>query len=272
MRKYKLLFFAALMMSVLTYGCLKDDEENSTIVLFGEETVVKPLDSVFGLPMDTVLNTIQVMDSIVGEDTIAHDSIINMSSLFGFVDGTSTPDVRGEFKFDPIEVVWPTDAFEAPQYPIFFRFGGDFDSWNDYFHGQNHMVVHCDIRIPGLELNSEVFHSELAYVRGYGSHFTVYMERKQEVQTPVGAEQVRFLLSQGIAITGERLVDSVPGDIKNCKIALYNKEVRVLNPELVSSEIVAAIEQRQGMLTIYRDADNLTILNRTDEPYINLED
>ena len=268
MRKRKLLFFAVLLLSALTYGCLK--EEDDTIILFGEEGYIESFDTIFGMSADSVFAIpIRVIDTIIGQDTIYHDSIAPLSHI----DGINTPDVRGEYKFDPIEVVVPVGQFEAPQYPILFRFGGDYEFYTDYFHGQNHMVVHCDIRIPGLELNSELFHAEYAYVKGNGSSFFAYLKRDQEVQTPIGDVQVRFRLNQGIAIAGERLVDSigVPGDIRNCSIALYNKDVKVLNPEEVPASFVEAIEGRKGLLTIYRDMDTITEMNRSGQPY-NWED
>lgn len=264
MRKCKQLFIVGLLLPALLMSCLKLNEDDETIVLFGEEGYVKGFDSVFGMPMDSVFG--MPMDSV----------------FLTAYDGIMTPDVRGEFKFNPVDVVssrkfdpthgWQDVAFEAPQFPIYFRFGGDFHQWDDYFHGQNHMVTHCDIRIPGLELNAELFHSDYAYVKGNGRRFLAYLDREQEVQTPVGATQVRFLLSQGIAIFGERLVDSIPGNIKNCYVALYNKEVSVLNPQEVAPEIVEAIESRKGLLTVYQDADAVTELNRTGTPYVNWEE
>jgi len=251
MKINKRLFFIGLLLPLLFTGCLKDSEdpkEDQTIILFGEEDYVKDFVEVFGVMPD--------------------DSIFNVEEAI------NPPDVRGEYEFADVELFYPSGAFDAPQDPIYFRFGGDYEHYSDYLHGQNHMIVHCDIKIPGLALNSEVFHSEIAYVKGSGQQFTVYLEREQEVHMPLDNTVVYYVVHQGIAISGQRCVDGNgdPGDIRNCRIALYNKDVQVTNSGSVPAEIVDAITQLKGQLTVYQDADSLTVMNTGNEPYINWDE
>lgn len=257
MKFNKRLFFLVLLLPAILVGCLKD--EDKTLILFGEEGYVKDFTEVFGT------------DSVVSTE----GTPIAVGGVIPVLEGINPPDVRGEFRFTPIAEVFPENDTLADT--IYFRFGGDYDQWTDYLHGQNHMIVHCDIKIPGLALNSALFHSELAYVKGSGNGFTVYLERKQEVSNSLGSVDVRYKVCQGIAISGERLLGSAdaPGGIRNCHIALYNKQVEVTNKSQLltvmsveqANAYVNSIEEQQGKLTVYKDA--LCETNTSEVPFIN---
>ena len=247
MKKWKLLFLLLLTASVFFTGCLKESEDpndDETIILFGEEGYIKGFTEVFGT---------NALDSITVD-----------------TNGIWPPDIRGEFEFADRQLVHPAGAFENPNDKVYFRFG-DGNYGSDYLHGQNHMIVHCDIKIPGLGLDADVFRTDTAYVSGTGSRFTVYLERTQKVpDTPLNGKIVKIKLSQGIAITGKRADNH--SDITDARIALYNKDIQVLNPEEFASEELAPIFAMKGLLFVYKDSDNKTVYNTGNHPYINWND
>ena len=223
-------------------ACLKD--EDKTLILFGEEGYVRSVKEVFG------------MDGLpgVGIDT----------------SGIEPPDVRGEFEFANRECIHPA-GYANPDDKVYFRFGGDFEHWHDYMHGQHHMITHCDVLIPGLDLNSEKFHTDTAYVRGYGNRFLVYLQREQEVRAPYGSHVVRYKLSQGIAISGDRAGGRE--DITDARLALYNKDIEILNVNEVGQEVIDAVLSMKGQLFVYQDSDHVTGFNsNSNQPFINWDE
>ncbi|MBO6025701.1 MAG: hypothetical protein J6P73_00450 [Bacteroidales bacterium] len=236
MRKWITVIAALTVLGVLS-GCLKDSLDNKTVMLFGEEAYVKTFKEVFGLGLN---DTIQL--KIIGKDTscLYLDSII--PGLRDIYDKTQTPDVRGEYLF----ISSPRPAYSTVQHlnvfdTVFFRLGGDFDAYNDYIHGQHHLITHCDIQIPGhLNVDAKLYHADTAYVMGKDTEFVVFFEHK--VKTP------DYLLTQGIAIKGNLdlsnkvyIVDSLKDGVDTVKIgypildtyvAFYNKGVEPETPNI----------------------------------------
>lgn len=240
MKRRKLRLFAVLLLPLLIVGCLKDDLGNKTIILFGEEGYVKGFEEVFGCP--------------------AHETMDVNLDIY-------PPDVRGEFEFADRECVYPSDMVN-PDDKVYFRFGGDFAHWSDYMHGQQHMITHCDVLIPGLDLNSEQFHADTAYVRGDGDQFVVYLQREQLVKAPYGNKVLRYQLSQGIAISGRRTDGH--SNITDARLALYNKDIKIMNPNEFESEVVDAVNSMKGKLFVYKDSDNVTLFNtNSNQPFVN---
>lgn len=234
-------------LTLLFSSCLKDGNDNQTIVLFGEEEYVKNFYEVIGLyPNDTTLQKYIPID-----DT-----------------HTATPDVRGEYRFASCELVYSGSLYASPYDTIYFRFGGDFDAWDDYIHGQHHIITHCDIAIPGLYMDPAVFHTDTAYVKGQGNGFCAYFERHVELSQPIGSSSViKYRLDQGIVITGAK--DPANGQILGAKLALYNKDVRVLNP-YENPEAAAGIESMKGQLHVFKDSDGFSEMNPDKEhPFLN---
>ena len=237
----KLLLVAFLLLSQLFTSCLKD--EDRTIVLFGEEGYIKGFQEVFGM---------------------AANSNMDVDTL-----GIMPPDVRGEFEFACRETVYPSE-FESPEDTVYFRFG-DGENGADYLHGQHHMIVHCDIKIPGLDLNAATFRTDTAYVRGSGNFFTVYLQREEEVRTHYLGHMVRYMLTQEIAISGKRTGGQ--SDITDAQLALYNKDIQVRNVDELEPEVVDAINSMKGKLFVFRDSDHLTKFNGSgNQPFINWEE
>lgn len=242
MMKHKRWLFIIIMLPFLLTACLKD--EDKTLILFGEEGYVKSVRDVFGM---------------AGLPEVGIDTT-----------GIEPPDVRGEFEFADRECIQP-QGYPDPNDKVYFRFGGDFHHWNDYMHGQHHMITHCDVLIPGLDLNSERFHTDTAYVKGYGNRFIVYLEREQEVRAPYGNQVVRYMLSQGIAIAGNRAGGHE--NITDARLALYNKDINILNANEVGQEVVDAILSMKGMLFVYQDSDHVTRYNSNgSQPFINWDE
>ena len=231
---------AVSLLPVFFASCLKD--EDKTIVLFGEEGYVKEFREVFGLPADSVME----MDAI----------------------GIEPPDVRGEFEFALRECIYPAD-YENPDDTLYFRFG-DGKTGSDYLHGQHHLIVHCDIMIPGLDFNSSMFRTDTAYVRGHGDMLTVYMQRKNEVSTPYLGHTVRYILTQGIAISGRRT--GAHRDITDAQLALFNKDVQILNLNELEPEVVEAINSVKGKLFVFKDSDQVTRCNISDRPFVDWDE
>lgn len=230
-----------LLLPLFFSSCLKESVDDMTIVLFGEEGYVKDFEEVFGMTPDV--------------------------GVFEVDSAIKPPDVRGEYEFADRQLFYPAGAFEDPNDKVYFRFG-DGTHGTDYLHGQHHLIVHCDIKIPGLSLNSAIFRTDTAYVMGSGSHFTVYLERTQEVEpTPLNGKLVRFELSQGIAINGTR--ESADSDIKDARLAFYNKDIRILNADEFLPEELEPIYDMKGRLYVYKDSDGVTVFNTGAYPYIN---
>lgn len=262
MKNRKPLFLAVLLIPMLLLGCLKESIDDQTIVLFGEEGYIESFDTIFGMSADSVsVFPYPVLEVVNGVPTY-----VDQAMALSYFDGINSPDVRGEYKFDPIQVVVSEDMFEPPQYPIYFRLGGEQDQSTSYLQGQNHLIVHCDIMIPGLDWNSTMFRTDTAYVKGNGSHLLVYMQREQEVQAPISGRVLRYKFSQGIAISGDRAGGK--SDITNAFIAFYTKKVKIVNPEDFSNEVLDAIQSMEGRLVIYRDADGVTQCSK-GQPFIN---
>ena len=243
----KLLLSIILLILLAMTSCLKD--EDKTFVLFGEEGYVQKFDSIFGLPIDTILSS---------GDTL--------SVLLRLREGINTPDIRGEFEFADRRLVYPAGAFAHPNDKVYFRFG-DGKVGGDQLHGQHHLIVHCDIKIPGLSLDSELFRTDTAYVMGSGNRFVVYLQRAQEVHAPYGDREVRYKLTQGIAISGKR--ESGTSDIVNARLALYNKKIEFLNASEFGNEVIQPIAALQGQLYVFKDSNDTTRYNTSEQPYIN---
>ena len=254
----------SLLAALLLPSCLKESDDplkpDQTIVLFGEEAYIKSFEQVF-----------------FGMDSLNDPSVD--ASLFGHVvrySGLEPPDIRGEYEFAVRKLIYPQNGFETND-AVYFRFGGDFDDWEDYLHGQHHMITHCDIMIPGLDLNSNLFHTDTAYISGHGNSFTAYLSSEQEVATPYGSLVARYKLLQGIAISGERTVmetDSgwIPDDIRDARLMLYNKDVELLNASELTQELVDNILMMKGRLFVYMDEDSVTVFNKGVRPFIDWND
>jgi hypothetical protein len=236
----KLRLFVVLLLPLFAVGCLKEDPSNQTLVLFGEEGYVKDFEEVFGRP--------------------AHESMNVNLDIY-------PPDVRGEFEFANRECVYPS-GIGNPDDKVYFRFGGDFTHWNDYMHGQQHLITHCDVLIPGLDLNSEQFHADTAYVKGNGDQFVVYLQRKQLVRVPLGNKFLRYWLTQGIAISGRRTDGH--SNITNARLALYNIDIKIDNPGEFEAEVLEAVNSMKGKLFVYKDSDDTTRYNtNSNQPFVN---
>lgn len=228
MRKWIIVITALAVLGVLN-GCLKDSLDDKTVVLFGEEAYVKSFEEVFGLGLN---DTIEM--KIIGKDTsfMFLDSII--PGLRDIYNKTQAPDVRGEYLFTSSQLAYSTvqhlNAFDT----VFFRLGGDFDAYDDYIHGQRHLITHCDIKIPDfLNLNPKQYHADTAYVMGNGADFVVFFEHK--------VDREDYQLTVGVAIKGTLditnpvyIVDSLDNRVDTVKkgypilntyMAFYNKAV-----------------------------------------------
>ena len=240
---------AALLVPLMFASCMK--EGNETIVLFGEEGYVKNFRQVVGKE-PAYFNDLNLM-SVTIDDSYA-----------------SPPDIRGEYMLASRIKTYPEIGFTGPNDTVYFRFGGDFEDWKDYLHGQHHFITHCDILIPGLDLNSEIYHSDTAYVKGQGNAFFAYLDRKFDVATPYENQTLRYTLRQGIVISGRlSQVDSVHYNILDARLALYNRDVQIKNGWNFPSEVLEPIYGMKGTTYVFKDSDDVTVVNTGTQPFIN---
>lgn len=243
---------AALLVSLCFSSCMKDTDNDKTIVLFGEEGYVKDFEEVVGLA-PSYFNNNQLLSVTINDSQSA------------------PPDIRGEYMLANRVKTYPATGFSGPNDTVYFRFGGNFDAWNDYLHGQHHFITHCDILIPGLDLNSEVFHSDTAYVKGQDNAFFAYLDRTMEVSTPYNDKTIRYSLRQGIVIAGKTSpIDSHHYNLIDVRLALYNRDVNIKNGWDFPSEVLEPIYGLKNTLYVFKDADDVTVVNTNDEhPFIN---
>ena len=212
--KKTFLFFAFFLPLLLT-GCLKDDSDQSTIVLMGTEANVKPIEEV--VP-DTLLTYIA--------NTVAmHNQDIELPT------GINPPDIQGEYWFAPRELYSYNHHAVAPD-SIFIRFGGQpsllvvpvndtiFDTVTYYTEGQHNMLVPCDIYGDVLEKGEKYnIKSVDAYVVGSGKNFTAYFTVDYQCQETSSGQD--YNLTRGYILTGE-IADE---GIKSAKLAIVNINV-----------------------------------------------
>lgn len=229
--KKTFLFFAFFLPLLLT-GCLKDDSDQSTIVLMGTEANVKPIEEV--IP-DTLLTYIV--------DTVAmHNQVIELPI------GINPPDIQGEYWFAPRELYAYNDHHAVALDSVFIRFGGQpsflvdtitlvdsqgntlVDSLGNqidsviytvyYSEGQHNMLVPCDIYGDVLEKGGKYnIKTADAYVVGSGSNFTVYFRVDYQCQESSSGQD--YNLTRGYILTGE-IADE---GIKSAKLAIVNINV-----------------------------------------------
>lgn len=251
MRKAIYGILMVLMASLALPSCLKETDDDKTIVLFGEEGYVKNFKRIVGLSPDT-LNALQVM-SVTLDDS-----------------QSAPPDIRGEYRFANRVKIYPTSGSAGSNDTVFFRFGGDFEQWNDYLHGQHHFITHCDIKIPGLDLNSASYHTDTAYVKGQGDVFFAYFQRYVDVEAPITGDVLKYQLRQGIVISGKmQRVDGKHYNITDARLAFYNRDVKILNGWNFTPEVLEPIQNLRHTLYVYKDSDNLTEVNLGERPFID---
>lgn len=251
MKRIIVTIIAALLVPLCFVSCMKDTRDDKTIVLFGEEGYVKSFKQVVGLDPG-VFNSNQLLSVTIDDSQSA------------------PPDIRGEYMLANRVKTYPVTGFSGPNDTVYFRFGGDFEEWKDYLHGQHHFITHCDILIPGLDLNSAVYHSDTAYVKGHGNEFFAYLDRQMDVAAPYNDKTLHYTLRQGIVIAGKTSqVDSCHYNIIDARLALYNREVRIKNGWDFPSEVLEPIYDLKDKLYVFKDSDDLTVVNLGEQPYIN---
>ena len=250
MRKKLNSILIALVLPLAFVSCMKETLNDKTIVLFGEEAYVKHFKQVVGLSPDT-LNALHVMSVTIDDSQSA------------------PPDVRGEYRLANRIKIYPTGGFSGPNDTVYFRFGGDFEDWNDYLHGQHHFITHCDIKIPGLDLNSALYHTDTAYVKGQGSAFFAYFDRKIDVEVPVDNKVLNYTLRQGIVISGKMVGEARPCNITDARLVLYNRDVKINNGWEFTPEVLEPIQSLRHTLYVFKDSDGLTEVNVGGSPYID---
>lgn len=223
--KKTFLFFAFFLPLLLT-GCLKDDSNQSTIVLMGTEANVKPIEEV--VP-DTLLTYIA--------DRVAMDN-----QDIELPKGINPPDIQGEYMFAPRELYAYNDHHPVALDSVFIRFGGQpsflvdtitlVDSLGNqidsviytvyYSEGQHNMLVPCDIYGDVIEKGDQHnIKSVDAYVMGSGNNFTAYFTVDYQCQEPSSGQDYNY--TRGYILTGE-IADV---GIKSAKLAIVNINVEV---------------------------------------------
>ena len=222
----KLLLFLPVLLVVLMTGCLKDDQDQSTIVLLGTESDVKPIEEV--IP-DTLLSFLKTVSPELTLPT-----------------GNTPPDIQGEFVFAPRELYANNGHLLPANDTIRFRFGGDSEpleitseiqlhSGDTIFYGADTLVLHadslltitgmtlyypegqhnglvpCDILEDGLSLQKGIE----AYVMGTGNQFTVYfVVTYDDCEEPNSG--VKFSLTRGYVLTGTMTEDGIDRAVMAC--------------------------------------------------------
>ena len=251
MKRLFVYIIAALLVPLCFTSCMKDTDTDKTIVLFGEEGYVKSFKKVVGLDPE-VFNNDHLLSVTIDDSQSA------------------PPDIRGEYRLANRVKTYPATGFSGPNDTVFFRFGGDFNDWKDYLHGQHHFITHCDILIPGLDLNSAVYHSDTAYVKGHGNSFFAYLDRNIDVATSYDNKTLRYTIRQGIVIAGRTSqVDSCHYNILDARLALYNRDVQIKNGWDFPAEVLEPVYGIKGTLYVFKDSDDVTEVNRSVRPYIN---
>ena len=251
MRRKLVHIIAALLVPLCFASCLKETNNDKTIVLFGEEGYVKGFKQVVGIEPEFFNNNHLL--SVTIDDSYS-----------------APPDIRGEYLLASRIKTYPEGGFLGPNDTVYFRFGGDFEAWEDYLHGQHHFITHCDILIPGLDLNSAVYHTDTTYVRGEGNSFFAYLDRKIDVSTSYDDKTLLYTLRQGIVIAGRTsMVDADHYNILDARLALYNRDVQIKNGWDFPAEVLEPIYGIKGTLYVFKDSDGVTEVNRSEQPYIN---
>ena len=209
--KIKLGLLTVLSLMVALSSCLKESIDNKTLVLFGEEAYIKTFEEVFGVGPDS-------LDIIPANIDTINDLI-------------EPPDIRGTFGFGTLSLEYPHGGFQV------------LDSVSFRFTEQHHMMAQCVCLLPGLP---EARSNEV-YVKGKGDRFYAYFEIVQTAPPTVATYMAKIKLTQGVLLTG--LLSGT--SMSQAKLAVFNKEVLVLNPDEVEDSIVEIIERRTHDLCVY---------------------
>lgn len=266
MRKL-VLIWAVLSLGTMLSGCLKDDPGNQTIILFGEEKYVKTLGEMCTAALDSIDSVAfwsQFNEVLINHlDSVTIDSITSMGP---------PPDLRGEYRFAVRELDYASSPFPSPNDVAYFRFGGEFSAYNDYLQGQQHYIIHCDLKLADLPMSSDVFHSDTTYVKGDGDRFVAYFERKVRATTDYDANRVVemdvdqiFLLSGNMVPVNDSL-----NDVHNARLAIYNRDVAVVNWWVFNASELEQLTSTKGRIVVFKDSDSISEGNPDkNHPYIN---
>lgn len=258
----RLFWLLPLLLATLVTGCLKDDPNESTIVLLGAESDVKPIEEV--IP-DTLL------------DFVADTGVMGSLTL-ALPTGMVPPDIQGGYLFGPRVLYKYNGDHPQANDTILLRFGGEQDSvqvlvdhvfhagdgliqdgdttWfaadttiqmteTTYFYpdGQNNRWVPCDI-YGDIQEKGNVFRkkSTIAYVMGGGSEFAVYFTVDYDCEQS-GAE---FSLKRGYVLTGT----ITQMGIDHAVLACVNIEAEKKNNVTTVPE--NAIQSLENRIYVYR--------------------
>ena len=260
----RLFWLLPLLLTMLVTGCLKDSDNEETIVLMGTESNVEIINEV--IP-DTLLVFIA--------DTTAMDLLV-----MDLPTGNTPPDIQGEYVFGPRTLYAYNGDHPLANDTIYLRFGGEqaflqilkdrhfhagdmliqngdtmffaadttiqvMDSVVYYPDGQNNKLVPCDI-YGDIKEKGNVFSkkSAPAFVVGKGRDFTVYFTVDYEcVEEQSGMD---YTLKRGYILTGT----ITPDGIEQAKLACVNVEAK---PNNASSTIPNdAIQSMENRIYVYR--------------------
>lgn len=226
MKKMKRMFWLLpVFLVTLMTGCLKDDVSQGTIVLMGTESNVKPIAEV--IP-DTLLTFVA--------DSSAMDSLV-----LTLPTGNMPPDIQGGYLFGPRDLYKYNGVHPMANDTVFLRFGGEPDTTGGmaYYHGQNNIVVPCDIYGDILE-KGNVFSIKSApgFVVGVGDRFTAYFVVEYHCEEPLSGTE--YTLKRGYVFTGT----VAPEGIRRAVLACVNIEVKpITSSSTVPPEIVESLEK-----------------------------
>lgn len=217
----KLIWLLPVLLAMLVSSCLKDDV-NETVILLGTESDVKPIGEV--IP-DTLLN-------FLADPTVMDGFTLPV--------GNMPPDIQGEYVFFPRELFADNGFSPVANDTLFFRFGGTPES-QYYPNGQHNRLVPCDIHEKGFSLKS----IEKAFVMGSGDEFTVYFAVQYDDCVEV-VSGTQYTLTRGYIITGTVTATGIDRAI----VACVNMDAKFnVMPSGVPEE---ALERLIGQIFVYR--------------------